>query len=105
MQQIQQAPAIRIVGLTKSYPDKHGQARKAVDNLNLEVQRGQVFGFLGANGAGKTTTIKTLCGLIIPESGQVYVNGYQVVRERGLAMQQIGAVLEGTRNVYWRLSA
>ena len=102
---MQHIPAIRILGLTKIYPGKHGQVRKAVDNLNLEVPRGQVFGFLGANGAGKTTTIKTLCGLIIPDSGQIYVNDYQVARERGQAMRQIGAVLEGTRNVYWRLSA
>ena len=105
MQQIHQTPAIRIVGLTKTYPDKHGQGIKAVDNLNLEVPRGQVFGFLGTNGAGKTTTIKMLCGLIIPDSGQVYVNGYHVTHEHSLAMRQIGAVLEGTRNVYWRLSA
>jgi len=100
-----QGPAIRIVGLTKVYRGRNGQVTKAVDHLHLEVPRGQVFGFLGANGAGKTTTIKTLCGLIIPESGQVYVNGYQVAYERSLAMRQIGAVLEGTRNVYWRLSA
>ncbi len=105
MLQMQAGPAIRIEGLTKVYRNRGGRVTKAVDNLNLEVPRGQIFGFLGANGAGKTTTIKTLCGLIIPESGQIYVNGYHVARERSSAMRQIGAVLEGTRNVYWRLSA
>ncbi|MGH2509754.1 MAG: ABC transporter ATP-binding protein, partial [Ktedonobacteraceae bacterium] len=77
----------------------------AVDNLNLTVEAGQVFGFLGANGAGKTTTIKMICGLITPTTGQIRINGHDVARERSVAMRQIGAVLEGTRNVYWRLTA
>ena len=46
-----------------------------------------------------------ICGLVIPTTGRVRVNGYDVARERSMAMRQIGAVLEGTRNVYWRLSA
>ncbi len=76
----------------------------AVDDLSLSIETGRVFGFLGHNGAGKTTTIKMLCGLIKPTSGLVRLNGYDVARQRGRAMRQIGAVLEGTRNVYRRLS-
>jgi ABC-2 type transport system ATP-binding protein len=76
-----------------------------VDDLNLEAPRGQVLGFLGANGAGKTTTIKMMCGLVSPDQGEVRLNGYDSQRQRGPAMRQIGAVLEGTRNIYWRLSA
>ncbi|GHO43153.1 ABC transporter ATP-binding protein [Ktedonospora formicarum] len=98
-------PAIEISGLSKVYHQRRGVDFIAVDNLSLSVPPGQVFGFLGANGAGKTTTIKMLCGLIIPSSGRLRINGYDVQRERSLAMRQIGAVLEGTRNVYWRLSA
>lgn len=98
------AAAIEITALSKDYP-RGKTTVKAVDNLNLSVETGQVFGFLGANGAGKTTTIKMICGVITPSSGHIRVNGYDVTRQRSMAMRQIGAVLEGTRNVYWRLSA
>ena len=78
---------------------------EAVSRLDLTVEPGQVFGFLGSNGAGKTTTLKMACGLVMPTTGTVQLNGYDVSRQRGQAMQQIGAVLEGTRNVYWRMNA
>ena len=101
----QTQPAIEIDNLTKVYNPRSKNPIKAVDNLNLHIMPGQIFGFLGANGAGKTTTIKMLCGLIKPTSGTMKLNGYDVAHERSRAMSQIGAVLEGTRNVYWRLSA
>ena len=63
------------------------------------------MGLLGPNGAGKTTTIKMMCGQIRPTSGLTRLNGHHVASDRGQAMRQIGAILEGTRNVYWRLSA
>jgi ABC-2 type transport system ATP-binding protein len=99
------SPAIAITHLAKTYRRRKAEPVVAVDDLNLEVPRGQVLGFLGANGAGKTTTIKMMCGLIVPDRGQALLNGYDVSRKRGQAMRQIGAVLEGTRNIYWRLSA
>jgi ABC-2 type transport system ATP-binding protein len=71
----------------------------------LAVPYGQVFGLLGPNGAGKTTTIKMMTGLVTPTEGTVLVGGYDVGRQRGKAVRQIGAVLEGSRNVYWPLSA
>jgi ABC-2 type transport system ATP-binding protein len=61
------AAAIQIQGLTKKYLQR-GEV-VAVDNLNLDVEEGEIFGFLGPNGAGKTTTIKMLLGLIFPTSG------------------------------------
>jgi ABC-2 type transport system ATP-binding protein len=97
--------AIEIESLSKTYYKRKKSVTKAVDNLNLSVPAGQVFGFLGANGAGKTTTIKMICGLVTPTTGRVHVNGYDVAHEHSMAMRQIGAVLEGTRNVYWRLTA
>jgi ABC-2 type transport system ATP-binding protein len=97
--------AIEIESLSKIYRKRNRSAINAVDNLNLSVPAGQVFGFLGANGAGKTTTIKMICGLVTPTTGRVHVNGYDVARDHSMAMRQIGAVLEGTRNVYWRLTA
>ena len=68
-------------GLTKRY----GQSITAVDALDLEVHRGEVFGFLGPNGAGKTTTLRMLLGLIRPTSGSAVVAehrpGERVVRQ------------------------
>ncbi|CAM5281061.1 daunorubicin resistance protein DrrA family ABC transporter ATP-binding protein [Streptomyces spiroverticillatus] len=95
-------PAIEISGLTKTYG---GADTPSVDNVSLSVPAGTVFGFLGPNGAGKTTTIKILSGLLAASSGKTLLNGYDVTRQRAAAMQQFGAVLEGSRNVYWTLSA
>ena len=47
----------------------------AVDNLSINVRKGEIYGFLGPNGAGKTTTIKIILGLIYPTEGEVYING------------------------------
>ena len=96
--------AVEIAGLSKTFYSKHGPI-KAVDNLTLAIPAGQVFGFLGPNGAGKTTTIKMMLGLVKPDAGRVRLHGYDVEQSRSAAMRQVGAVLEGSRNVYWTLSA
>ena len=96
--------AIEVVHLSKTYREQKDQVIHAVQDLNLVVPQGQVLGFLGANGAGKTTTIKMICGLITPTQGKIYVGGYDVTRQHSSAMRQIGVVLEGTRNIYWRLT-
>lgn len=62
----------------------------AVDGLNLEIRKGEVFGFLGPNGAGKSTTIRMLCGLLKPTSGRAQVAGYDVAREPEAVRQNIG---------------
>jgi len=67
---------IKTVQLTKRYSSWWGsQVVEAVKNLDLEVYRGEIFGFLGPNGAGKTTTIKVLLGILYPTSGEAYVLG------------------------------
>jgi ABC-2 type transport system ATP-binding protein len=96
--------AIELSELTKRYRRGKGWFT-AVSNVTLSVPPGQVLGLLGPNGAGKTTTIKMTCGLILPTTGTVRLNGYDVGRQRGDAVRQLGAVLEGSRNVYWPLSA
>src|SRR6266568_625354 len=97
-------PAIELSGLTKQY--RRGKDwHTAVDDVTLTVPAGQVIGLLGPNGAGKTTTIKMACGLILPTAGTIRINGYDIGRQRANAVRQIGAVLEGSRNVYWPLSA
>lgn len=65
--------AVRTAGLRKEFG-----SLVAVDSLNLEIQRGEVFGLLGPNGSGKTTTIRMLCGLLMPSAGDATVVGYDV---------------------------
>jgi ABC-2 type transport system ATP-binding protein len=62
----------------------------ANDNLNFEVYKGEIFGFLGANGAGKTTTIRILSGLSSPTSGEVKVAGFDVYRQSEMIKKNIG---------------
>ncbi len=101
---IAQPAAIALDGLTKTY-GRGVAAVRAVDAVSLVVPAGQVFALLGPNGAGKTTLIKMLCGLVTPTSGSARVNGYDISRQRSAAVLQLGAVLEGGRNVYWSMSA
>lgn len=68
---------IRINNLTKKYKDK-----VAVDNLNLVIKSGELFSLLGTNGAGKTTTIKMLSTLILPSSGEVVIDDFDLIRDR-----------------------
>jgi ABC-2 type transport system ATP-binding protein len=83
------SPALRTFGLTKSYGRIH-----AVDGLDLEVQRGEIFGFLGPNGAGKTTTIRMLLSLVRPTSGRVEILGRDLRRHRSEVLPRIGALVE-----------
>lgn len=96
---------IELDNVSKAYRGPKNTTIQAVAALSLEIGGSQVFGILGANGAGKTTAIKMMCGLVTPTSGNIRINGYDVKRQRSQAARQIGAVLEGTRNIYWRLSA
>ncbi len=75
--------------LTKSYG-----SRQAVRGLDLEVRRGEVFGFLGPNGAGKTTTIRMCLGLVRPSSGRAIVLGRDVCRHGAEVLPRVGALIE-----------
>lgn len=68
-------PSISIQHLSKSFKGKKNGVVQALDDLTLEIQSGEIFGFLGPNGAGKSTTIKILMGLIRPSSGAVFIEG------------------------------
>jgi ABC-2 type transport system ATP-binding protein len=80
---------IRTVDLTKIYP---GMDVPAVDQLNLSIESGEIFGLLGPNGAGKTTTAGMMTTRVVPTSGSAYVGEVDVVRHPTLAKQLIGVV-------------
>jgi ABC-2 type transport system ATP-binding protein len=83
--------AITTENLTKKYEDK-----LAVENLSLQVGKGELFGLLGPNGAGKTTTISIICGLIKPTSGTVKIYGYDVIKEQQKVKKLIGVCIQET---------
>jgi ABC-2 type transport system ATP-binding protein len=66
----------------------------AVDDINFEVEEGEIFGFLGPNGAGKTTTINILCTLMKPTSGRASLNGFDVVRQQNDVRRSLGLVFQ-----------
>jgi ABC-2 type transport system ATP-binding protein len=75
----------------KSITKKYGNFR-AVDNLNLTVEKGELFGFIGPNGAGKTTTIKMIGGILAPSSGTVTVAGIDMQKQPEAAKRKIGFI-------------
>jgi ABC-2 type transport system ATP-binding protein len=95
-------PVVEVKEITKVYP---GADKAAVSALNLTLHPGEIVALLGPNGAGKTTAVKMIAGLVLPTAGSVCVMGHDVVRARTASVRHIGAVLEGARNLYWRLSA
>ena len=77
--------AIEVQGLTKNFGEF-----TAVRNVTFNVERGEVFGFLGANGAGKTTTIRMLTGILTPSGGKALVAGYDIATDQEVVRKNIG---------------
>ncbi|OGI19443.1 MAG: ABC transporter ATP-binding protein [Candidatus Melainabacteria bacterium RIFCSPHIGHO2_02_FULL_34_12] len=77
--------AIKTTNLSKEFDKK-----LAVNNLNIQINKGEIFGFLGPNGSGKSTTIKLLCGLIAPSAGNATVRGYSILTEGEEIRRNIG---------------
>src|SRR3989454_10354359 len=82
-----------VVLRTRNLSKLYGK-RLAVDNLNLEVKRGEIFGFLGPNGAGKTTTIRMALGLIAPSAGNVEILGHDIATHQAHILPRVGALVE-----------
>lgn len=81
--------AIETTNLTKKY-----KTLVAVNDLNLKVEKGKIFGLLGPNGAGKSTILSMLCTIINPTSGSAIVNGYDIIRDSAKVRQGIGIVFQ-----------
>jgi ABC-2 type transport system ATP-binding protein len=89
---------IRLENLQKRF-----RGRVAVENLSLEIPKGELYGLLGHNGAGKSTTIGMMLGQVIPDQGRVLIDGHDVQRDRARALSGVGAIFE-TPSFYGYLS-
>ena len=92
---------ISIKNLSKVYANSF----KALDNINLGINKGEIFALLGPNGAGKTTLISIICGIVTPSAGTVLVNGNDIIKDYRLTRSEIGLVpqeltLEQFENVF-----
>jgi len=81
--------AIVIENLSKMYKNNRG-----IQDISLEVNRGDIFGFLGPNGAGKTTAMKIMVGLMKPDKGDVRINGYSILDDYENAIRNVGCIIE-----------
>lgn len=85
---------LRINNLTKAYGDK-----KAVDDLSLYIQRGEIYGFIGHNGAGKTTTLKSVVGILDFDEGEIYING-KSIRKSPVECKRLIAYIPDNPDLY-----
>jgi ABC-2 type transport system ATP-binding protein len=95
---------IETVNLTKIFKIKRKEI-KALDSVSINVEKGKIGALVGHNGAGKTTLLKILSTLILPTSGDAFVNGYSVTREEKKVRENIGLVTVSERAFYYRLTA
>jgi ABC-2 type transport system ATP-binding protein len=86
--------AVDVRGLNKHFGDKH-----VVVDLSMQIQRGEIFGFLGPNGSGKTTSIRMMCGLLTPDSGSGQCLGFDIVRQSDEIKRNVGYMTQ--RFSYW----
>ncbi|MBI4616917.1 MAG: ABC transporter ATP-binding protein [Planctomycetes bacterium] len=93
-------PAVRTLGLGRKYSRKKAEPLLALDDVALEILPGEIFGLLGPNGAGKTTLIKILATLLLPSSGEAWVDGVDVAREPEEVRRRIALVSGGEHSGY-----
>ncbi|MCW4019587.1 MAG: ABC transporter ATP-binding protein [Candidatus Bathyarchaeota archaeon] len=95
--------------LRKDHPKKRQKENDdvtvALNNVNIKIRAGELFGLLGPNGSGKTTLIKCLSTILIPDEGRVTVNGFDVQKETSMVRASFGMVVGGERTLYWKLTA
>lgn len=105
-------PIVGIRDLHKTYISKErtgifGSKKRTIEALkgvSLDIYSGEIFGLLGPNGAGKTTLIKCMTTLLLPTSGAIQVNGYDVERDEDRVRSSVGCMLMGERGLYWKLT-
>ena len=103
---------IELKGLTKEFEEKSksrasasGGVFRAVDELSLKVEPGEIFGLLGSNGAGKTTTLRMLATMLKPTAGTAQIAGFDILTQPEQVRRSIGVLFGGDTGLYDRLSA
>ena len=94
---------IIIKNLVKLFKKRHEDVR-AVDDVSLEIKKGELFGLLGPNGAGKTTLIKCISTLLIPDAGTALVSGNDIGKDPLGVRKMLGVLTGGERSLYWKLT-
>jgi len=84
---------------------EHSDVTVALDDVNIKIRSGELFGLLGPNGAGKTTLVKCLSTVLIPDKGTAVVNGFDVRKQTSMVRASLGLVIGGERTLYWKLTA
>ena len=90
---------LEIKGLTKTYPG----GKKALEDVNISIADGEIFGFIGHNGAGKTTTIKSVVGILTYDSGSIEINGMNI-KDKSMECKQITAYIPDNPDLYEMLT-
>ena len=80
--------ALEVIGLNKSFD------KKILNDINIKVNHGEIVGFIGPNGAGKSTTLKCITNLIYPDSGEIYIDGYNLKKDRKNALMSQSSLIE-----------
>src|SRR3546814_18433482 len=86
-------PILSIAGVSKTYDGGF----RALEPVDLDIERGEIFALLGPNGAGKTTLIRIVCGIVTPSSGTITVDGHDAIRDYRTARRRIGRVCSEER--------
>ena len=94
---------IEVINISKTFRTG-GKEIKALNNVSFKLEKGKIGALIGHNGAGKTTLLKILSTLIIPDSGDAYINGYSVTKQEKEVRKNIGIMMVSERAFYYRLS-